>query len=205
MVTVFQSKFITGIRGEVDIMLGKHKQGILLPLQTALVESYATDAHFVPYYLMNRESKLPQYYYRVNKGFCAHECTIAMTAKVFDVDMPKHQALTSDFAISVIEKVFEHAPESILYTTKNGLRFILQYDRIHNTAEHETQMQADIIEYRKKGIPCDWLFDYTRFFRLPFVIRDGEETHSIILNKDNANEYIRDQQKSGVVSSTTLA
>ena len=184
-VVVFGNKFNRGINGIVDFVTKPPITGTFVPLEIALNTSYDTDAHFVPYYLGKRSTKAPYSFCRVNKRFGNPHYEVFVTCQVFDVDMPDHKPLELKWATDIVELIFKHTEAKFCYLTNNGLRFIIEYPFPIECYKHEEMMRESITAFREFGIPCDWLFDYTRYFRLPFVKRDNQYTKSEIISNGN--------------------
>ena len=180
-VTVFPTKFNKGATTLTECM--SLKQGMFLDIDEALSKRYTSDAHFVPYYLGKRDTKERVANSRINKKFGHPKFEVFVTGQCFDVDMPRHEPLEMKWAFSIIDQVFTKTKATLLYLTKNGIRFIQPYEEPITWWTHEKIMKRDLLKLIDSGIKCDWLFDYTRYFRLPNVQRDGKTQGSLILTR----------------------
>ena len=183
-VTVFPDKFLPGWQGETED--GKaSRDGELLTAYSspdilkALETSYPTDAHFVPYYLEGCEGSP-----RLNKGTHVDETTgkapalgtrVLFDTLVLDVDGPGHKAT----------QAWVHAQTSILdatpwgdtvgwYMTRGGYRLLWHLPEPLPPEEYIRILLRLSSLLSAYGIEADRLKDWTRVYRLPFVVRDGQ-------------------------------
>jgi hypothetical protein len=149
------------------------------PLETALSNRYATDAHFVTYTIDEGAEDFP----RINKPCLAAleqmGAEVRCTMLVLDYDCPEHAAWTEESLTAFLAKVGEHENATVrdytaFYTTDHGARFVYVLERPVPPGEAELRLQSLVAKFHTAGIAVDRATkDWTRLFRLPFVMRDG--------------------------------
>ena len=131
---------------------------------SALLEE-RTGSMFFPYYATYIGK---DYYGRINKSAICSDLQITVTAKIFDLDTPKHNALSLNpewlkEQMELLKKIDIH----FVYTTKNGIRFGKVYHDRPNGYDHQVNMRKEIKGLHALGINVDPLWDWTRMFRSP--------------------------------------
>ena len=149
------------------------------------------DAHFVCYQCIDPQdgpeltmprlakSLLPEI--QVNGG------SVRQTIMALDWDTPGHVPLTRDLfgefyasllAAATQENPLLHAIQwHLLYSTRNGARMIFVLREPVSVDDSESRLRGLVHEFRSRNIlvddrACDW----TRVFRLPYVLREGRRT-----------------------------
>jgi hypothetical protein len=162
----------------------------VLPLRTALEQSWPTDAHFVtciavrdgaPVSLQPRLRKergavdeLRRHGVEIRHYFCAA-----------DVDTIEHAAMTDEQRADVAHRLHGRM-DLIWYPTRAGVRVLRCYDATEPLSPE--QQEAHAIEFQRELqalLGNRWKVDGTCtawnwHFRLPFVVRDGTSTTSEI-------------------------
>jgi hypothetical protein len=151
-------------------------------LYEALTRKHTTDAHFTTYELVG-ESQWP----RLNKPVLSQLREKGVLVKsrllVFDFDNPAHAEWTRE-SYEAFETQLAHVTgqEPLLnsyyayYTTKSGARLVYVLAEPVEVSVQEEMLCGMQQLFAAKGLTADPLFDWTRLFRLPWVIRDGKET-----------------------------
>lgn len=152
----------------------------------ALSEVYDTDAHFVMYYAKDSDGDLPPYY-RCKKTVL-HEIRenggdLLIEVLGVDWDNPGHQQWDDDLLASREAQLAELMKSSSLmgsmyadYRSRAGYRFIFVLDEPIPVDEAEQYLAGLLLELKEAGVEADALSDWTRLFRLPFVVREGKNT-----------------------------
>jgi len=186
-VTVFPDKFLPGWQGSLEsetcalVRDGKpvalHRSPRLLE---ALETKYDTDAHFVPYSLKKRPD-CP----RLNKGVHVNEETgyikilrdhVLFSVLVVDVDTPEHENATQAWVQSQIS-ILDETPwgdTAGWYMTRGGYRVIWHLPKPLPPGPYIRTLLGLVSKLHAKGIEADRLKDWTRVYRLPYVLRDGQ-------------------------------
>lgn len=172
-VLVFSTKFAVGYPDPPN-----QTETTVTPLHEALTKSYTTDAHFVAY--MNP-------IHRRVRVEAIGVVPIEVNLLVGDVDDPvSHKKRARDEWREVehkkIEKLFEKHPRAFVYETRGGYRvmFALPAPFEIKTAEDKTRWWSQYLAFRSYlarefSITIDPACkDFTRFYRLPNVVRDGK-------------------------------
>lgn len=162
-VSVFHTKYIPG-GGKVASV----------PLWYALLERHRTDAHFATYTTTEEV--------RATKTGGPYQ--IQFNCATYDLDYEGHKSRPNpadfgNFCRSLI--VQDHVP-NIAYPTRGGARIIFYVDQLTDPAEFEAHYQSlmgklalDHTPFKLDRVAKDW----TRLFRCPRVVRDGEKAYSV--------------------------
>lgn len=170
------------------------------PFQTAWNSTYDSDAHFVCYYpLGTGQTK----WARCNKPLLPklrrEGADLVTRMLVLDYDRPHHQTWSPDSLADWLTGLMEN-PEplcqrwNVLYTTRHGARLVyvldeeVPVDKAEDMHRWLTQRlreagvsidDIDEVGLNSKGVEAKsrWpTSDWTRCFRLPRVVRDGQRT-----------------------------
>jgi hypothetical protein len=164
MMLVFRDKRVKGSR-ELPVLPG----GACVGLE-GIATRYHTDAHFMPVAGLEGTACRP------NKGLEEHIPSILVTMKVVDVDSGKKGEDISEWLEGEHIKI-DAIPETPgYYQTNNGYRLLWVEPTPLTPAAHEESYPA-FLDWLEKtyGIVGDpTCRNWTRLFRLPFVVRDGE-------------------------------
>lgn len=173
-----------------------------LNFSEAMETAWHTDAHFVCYQVNGIKKNVTT---RVNKSAYASikEAGGQLTTQIlaFDYDRPAHKPWTKPAMeewLSNFQSIAASHPIlgkwSLLYSTKNGARIVFLLDKPMDVLEAESRHRWLCQQLREAGIKLDDIdqdgysmsgekakvryptSDWTRCFRLPFVIRDGDPT-----------------------------
>lgn len=175
----------------------------LATFEEAFCRAWATDAHFVLYAPSgNDDDGAP--FPRLNKPVLSkvRELGTEVVAHsiALDWDTPLHEPwarsrTTFDDFLVAFEKAATVQPllasPNALYTTRAGVRLVYILDTPIPVDKIEAKIRFLVYQCRAAGFMVDELADWTRLFRLPMVVRDGETTfddhkHFQILTDTNA-------------------
>jgi len=194
-VQVWAHRAVRGWDGDYSDPVDEHPQ---IELSEALRATYTSDAHFVPYVVAEagETGEVLEAAPRVNKralsvveedGGCLRFGCI-----VLDVDAPKAVRGDGDDAVeawylSQIAALDEakglHVDKATFYRTRGGFRLVWPLEHPIGPAEYEQLGVAWRQRVRTStggAVDPDELKDWTRCYRLPYVVRDGErQTHEL--------------------------
>ena len=184
VIGVAPSPFVKGVSSLADIPEVAALETVTL--EDALGRQWNTDAHMVSYCLRGMEPGDP--FARCNKPIVreieeqGHE--IVRTVFVLDWDTPDHepwgktisQVEFQDMFIKAIDEFPLLGLYASVYYTRQGARIIYILDDPMEVRESEGALRWFTREASKVGLKCDMLTDWTRLYRLPRVVRDGEKT-----------------------------
>ena len=149
----------------------------VLPLRVALEREWPTDAHCVTYTLPEPATAQP----RLNKPCLAHlpaETLPEVTALFLDFDLPEHGAWTGEALAAFAEKLGDEKLFAV-YTTAHGARLVYGLSSPVSPDRAERLIAGLIEHWGLRGLALDRACsDWTRLFRLPKVLRDGQRTES---------------------------
>lgn len=173
----------------------------------ALERIYKTDAHFVPYVVIDEQgTEIPM---RVNKlpraGMTKsgiqilreNGLDVACTGIVLDVDAPKHvkalgPAIVREWAQEIAGRIPNGEPAG-LYFTRGGMRLFWPYNVPIPPERHEIAVAQYVKRVADYGIDADpKCKDWTREFRLPNVMRE-------FVGKDGKPERPPEEQRSIII------
>jgi len=180
MITIFDSKFIKAYQG-APMRQGRLQPGQSRPL-TALKEEYSTDAHFALYRIPGHTSCFRHAKASLRAFHDAPESTPVIQTLAFDIDLPGHRAWT-DAGDSenrqFLESVFNAVPRDVregmgYYATRGGLRLLVQLKHAVPVT-HADSLISQALDHLNDVPGLDRSCkDWTRLFRLPYTVRDGE-------------------------------
>ena len=198
LVAVAPSKFSAGIDGIADGNI-TNLRGLhvdldayeVLELRTALLATYASDAHLVAYTLRGGDGTIAPQQPRINKpGLVDVRALGRVATNVFfaDVDNLGHGTQAAKWsspeqAIEMVREVSRRLPTVGIYVTSSGLRLVqpltCEVDVEDGEARLETwltQIEAALVGLRLLSDLAHLLEcrDWTRHMRLPNVVRDGK-------------------------------
>lgn len=157
-------------------------------MQDVMEKEFDTDAHFVCYSVVG-EDVWP----RINKPALSSirraGSDVVLKHIVMDWDTPKE--LGSNDKVPLNSELFEMFAEMIMghqdslvskwkhaYTTRNGGRIIYELDIPVPADESEGYINSMLVKWKELGIEMDMKCkDWTRLFRAPQVVRDGEKSN----------------------------
>jgi len=159
----------------------------VLPFEEALSTPWSTDAHFVTY-LVRAKGHDEKTLVRCNKALLPKirmaGGELVTSLLVLDYDNPDHAAWTDESKgtfLSRLQDVADAWPMAwdwaALYTTRHGARFVYVLDTPVPVDEAEAHHRWLVQQFRSRDIAIDpTCSDWTRCFRLPFVVRTGTRT-----------------------------
>lgn len=190
---VAPTKFVKGISRLTDPADAMQ----VMPLRDALATEFGTDAHFVSYSCVDNGVESPAWP-RLNKvvldAIEAAGGRVYSTMLVIDYDTKDNldadtyakkkdtegKVAWDDELIEQFWQKLDAAVESglpmpnVIYTTKNGARFIYVLEEPVLVREVEDYHRGLVHLFGTKGLVADEkCSDWTRFFRMPRVMRDG--------------------------------
>lgn len=139
---------------------------ITLPLAEALSRSWPTDAHCTQYVADHR----------LVKDYAPDDLSFRLL--IADIDNPGHVAWTEETIAEARERWFAWSGATVgVYSTRSGLRFVQPLSSPVPRAKAEATIRAWHAQLIAAGWhPDERARDWTRLFRLPFVVRDGLPT-----------------------------
>ena len=180
MLAVADTKYVNGVVKISDNAPGLH----LLPAHEAFGAGWQTDAHFVCYSVVgNNQTVFP----RLNKPVLPRlrhmGADVHVNILAFDYDNPNHAEWTPEL-YQVFWGKLQTAGErwpiaqrwSLLYTTKGGARLVYFLAEGVPADKAENKHRWMVNQFAAVGLDLDHLSDWTRLFRLPYVMRDGKPT-----------------------------
>jgi len=151
----------------------------LYDAREALAQTWTTDAHFVPYRIpgLSQGDAQP----RINEAarrevLAPRGIEPVLDLVVIDVDAPKTVEDVRAWSIDRIDRVLESPlePGCAWYVTRGGFRLLWEVAGLAVKTYLDTL--ASVRAYLATlDIHADRLVDWNRCYRLPFVMRDGEE------------------------------
>ena len=191
-IAVAATKFVKGVSRLADVTECLRK----MPLRIALQEQFATDAHFCAYSVIDNGTEADAWP-RLNKVVLdeleAAGGRVYSTMLVIDYDSKDNvdadtlrqkakdgRVAWDDELIEAFWQKLDAAVEAglplpnVVYTTKNGARMIYVLPEPVLVREIEDYYRGMIHLFGKQGLAVDpSCVDWTRFFRMPSVLRDG--------------------------------
>lgn len=158
-----------------------------MTITEALTTVFDTDAHFVSYFAVDDDGDNCTYS-RCNKPILSELRDIGhdlfMQTIGIDWDTPDpHDPWTPDLLKereAILEFLMETNPIMknmfASYRTQKGYRFIFALENRVPVDEGERYISGVLKELKSLGIVADALSDWTRLFRLPYVVRDSKNT-----------------------------
>lgn len=180
MLAVANDKYVSGIDDLTQSGLAFH----WLPFEQAITNGWPTDAHFVTYFPVNSgSSTFPRFKKPLLPKMRHHGADIMTQMLAFDYDNAGHGPWTPDLLSGfwwLLSQVVAQWPMAdawhVLYTTKAGARLIYVLDEPIPVDIAEGKHRWMVQQFKQCGLIVDPLSDWTRFFRLPYVVRDGRPT-----------------------------
>lgn len=181
----------------------EHRQ---VDLAEALGDLYDTDAHLAPYAVYQAGEPVPNAP-RVRKAALEHLATLGLEVRVgcavLDVDAPKltvargGDAVADWYESQVGALELARLDPAYRYRTRGGYRLIWQLDRPVDPGEYErlaANLRAEVRRRTDGTIdPDEACSDWTRCYRLPGVVRDGErQEYPLEQSEDPATLSARD-------------
>lgn len=181
LITVWRDKFVAGWNGEDEIPSFHPSRGLV----AALEDSYATDAHWVPYaveLIKGGAWTLAERAPRVNIQGLARlkleHARLVFFYGVADVDCAEAHAsedgeAPEEWRVAMRALAEVVVPGCMHYDTQRGLRIVWAWASGLDEIAHMRKMAAALTYLRDAGIPADELKDFGRCYRVPFGVRNG--------------------------------
>ena len=152
----------------------------------AFTDPHNTDAHFISYQPIGvgTDGTYPRLNKPVLPKIRANNGDIVATCLVLDYDNPEKSTWTRerlDGWLLHLNEVADDWPAAfafnVFYTTRHGCRLVYVYDAPVPVDVAEGKHRYMVQEFQRHGIEFDpACSDWTRLFRLPYVMRDGTPT-----------------------------
>lgn len=152
-------------------------------LREALEKSYDTDAHFVCYDIEGEDS-IPLIKKQALPSIRSEGKEVVLNTIALDWDTPGHVPLTPELLGTFLVKLYEiSALDETLgswycfYTSRKGCRLVYRLNEPVKADTGEQYIATLLTDFKKHGLEFDEACkDFTRRFRLPKVVRDGNRT-----------------------------
>lgn len=176
-IVCFRTKFIKGLDSLTDVP--ELEAGELLPIGEAFGRQWTTDAHFVQYATYEPPSPSAKQF-RINSSaipqLAAHGAEVLLSVFAVDIDNPDHGDHTDD-SVDRLSRLVYGLPNSLrpqwYYTTKHGSRLLYHLLEPMPALDAPPRYRGLLKLLAKHGIAGDQACaDWTRFFRLPLVVRN---------------------------------
>lgn len=163
------------------------------PFEEVFTKHHTKDAHLVTYQVAPLDLAMPRLSKAIAPRIRQTGNDIVATMILLDWDMPGHQPLTreafDDLMASLVGVSVEipWAMKWILcYSSRNGVRLVYVLEIPVPVEQAEQAHRGMAIEFNRRGIAIDnHVQDWTRLFRLPYIVRDKKPT-----GEDPVQEYI---------------
>lgn len=192
-VVVFPDKYTPGWNGEHEEFQQERLDRFdVMPLREALTTEWQTDAHFAGYVCpgMERQPRLNLsslgWFQSHRPGQIPELRTVAV-----DLDFPEHGEdqqygweNRGDWPPEMrrwwerVQRAHDQTPElqsAGMYLTRGGMRYVwpLAEERRVGVELGGSYLNQYLTYLEDRGLPLDFLDEWNRLFRLPFVVRDG--------------------------------
>jgi P4 family phage/plasmid primase-like protien len=141
----------------------------------ALAHVYQTDAHFVPYYVEGVQA-IPRLTKRSLPLLRESGVSVRLAHVVADIDCPKGLDVAGWFAgeLDKIKAAQMALGAAAAYRTRGGYRLLWTIDPVDPLTYEglNARLRAALAQHGIEADPA--CSDWTRCYRLPFVVRDGE-------------------------------
>ncbi len=157
----------------------------IVTFEEAFEKPFNTDAHFISYYPIGiGQGAFP----RLNKPMVPklrmQNGDIVQSCLVLDYDNPDKTTWTRerlDQWLLALNQIADDWPAAftfnVFYTTRHGCRLVYVYDAPVPVDIAEGKHRYMVQEFQRRGMSFDpACSDWTRLFRLPYVMRDGTPT-----------------------------
>lgn len=168
-VNVWPSRYVVGWDGDRD--KAPPPSYPVVDMREALFAVYDTDAHFCPAVIpgVARQPRL-----KLTGAKPEMMESVRFTVLALDVDAPDHKATPEWWDVTVRTIQSQPIGNGIIYCTRGGLRVVYELLDPLTISEYVKVHAQTRRAYSEFGVKVDDLIDWTRCYRLPFVIRDGE-------------------------------
>jgi len=177
-IVVFETKYVKGWAGKTSTP----KEFGVVEAEAALHATYRTDAHFGPYHVILKDGTPHSVTPRINKkalpALRDSGCDVRFDLGVLDLDCPaahKNKVPAPDaWRADIHAKLDLLGPKFGWYQTSRGFRFVWQLPRALPPEIYLQVLAAARRLFADVGLEADALTDWSRLYRLPFVVRDGQ-------------------------------
>jgi len=183
MITIWRTRYVKGYDGT---NAGEVEAFPTVDTVEGLLAVYETDAHFVPYLVLEDGAvaeAIPRLTLASLEHLRAAGAEVYFESLVFDIDCPVAHVDDSAAPQSWREAEWfkiDALPAELsdlgFYWTRGGYRLLYTLSRRLTPEEYVVAWFGLARRLRALGIAVDDLKDWTRCYRLPFVVRDGERT-----------------------------
>lgn len=158
---------------------------VVLPLRTALLRKYQTEAHMVLYLLEDERGPFARQP-RINKHGGGIKWILAQGLFVrahylaVDLDNPDHGQWTPETLAAMRDRfaASELASTCCSYFTKRGARLLQPLERGYDVGEIEARHAGWVNDLENEGFePDPTCKDWTRFFKLPYARREDDPAY----------------------------
>jgi|GEM_PF-1744283 len=187
---VFPTKFVAGVTsGDPTTWLTPDPDKKKVPYEidvrdgAALRSNYTTDAHAVAYHIPGRPS-CPRLVVHFLKDYQRNGAAPVMGWMFVDFDLPEHRTWHEGEWVEVRRRVIEHplASTAGLYQTRHGWRLVWPLAKPVPVSwgwRRAYEAFLDELGHVALGVSADrGCGDWTRMYRLPRVVREGETGRS---------------------------
>jgi putative DNA primase/helicase len=179
-VNVWPSRYVVGWDGDRTRPLPSVHP--IVDFREAVFSVYDTDAHFCPAVLPTLEQQ-PRL--KMSGATPALLDSVRFTVLALDIDAPGHLA-TEEWWESTVQTIQQQpVGNGLIYCTKGGIRVLYELPTPCTIKEYN-DLHAQVRKaYEMFGVHVDPLTDWTRCYRLPFVVRDGvRQSHPVYDSKN---------------------
>lgn len=183
-VCVWPDKMVSGWDGDLSSPVNEYP---VVDLVEALTAKYTTDAHFTIGVVHDTEQpRLKKYKNNGQSALKAYRdlgIDPLFSCLAVDVDRPESQDADPDawwqsqLVLLAMSPTWKTAG---WYRTKGGYRLIWTLENPVRCEEYESLQRRVYNELGRVGVRVDVLPDWTRCFRLPYVVRDGKEQNHAV-------------------------
>jgi len=178
------NRYVEGISNAEDLANPETKNAALFELDDAIKHCHEFDAHLA-HYALEIDGE-PQESPRLRKTSLASLRALGADVKVHSlpIDWDHKVKWTEELMEDVWKRIDRVSNDPVLgqwaycYTTRGGIHWIYQLEYPVSPEEAGSLMMGLVEMWRTQGFKVDALKDWTRLFRLPSVLRDGERTES---------------------------
>lgn len=150
-----------------------------MPFQQAFQTHHEHDSHFVTYTVPGQE-EFPRLTKMILPRMRVLGSDVVVTMVVVDYDNPGHAPWPPGGVDEFLGKLLDVAATwplamawTLFYATRGGARLVYVLDKPISVEQAEAVHSGIVREFSRHGIPMDeGVFDWTRLFRLPYVVRD---------------------------------
>lgn len=152
-----------------------------VPVEQALADTYSTDAHFAPYYVLGKQ-RSPRLKGKALQRLAEQSERVLFSVGVLDVDCPVAHATNGEAPAEWRERVVQAVADLeqseqcsvAYYHTRGGARILWRLPEPLQAQGYLQTLGFARTRALQYGLRADELRDWQRVYRLPFVVRDGQ-------------------------------